>query len=630
MVRNHVVVLSIWGEIVFLQIPQLKSLRSAMHLFLLIGVALPAAGVETTVSHALALHGAPKYGEGFTHFDYANPNAPKGGFVRLAEIGTFDTLNPFTLKGMAAAGIGDTFDTLTVKSEDEPFSIYGLVAESIEVPADHSWVSYRLRPEARFHDGSPLLAEDVIFSFDILRTKGHPFYRSYYANVIKAEALGPHTVRFTFGDEVNRELPLILGELPIVSKRYWQQRDFEKTTLEAPLGSGPYQVTSVVPGRSVTYRRVKDYWAKDLPENKGRYNFDTIRYDYYRDATVALEAFKAGEYDLRVENMAKSWAEGYAGPALEAGFIIKEEIPHEQPTGMQAFVFNTRRALFKEPQVREALGYAFDFEWANRHLFYNAYQRTTSFFSNSELASRGLPSEAELEILEAYRGQLPEQVFTEPYRPPATDGSGNIRPNLRTASKLLRAASWAVKNGKLTHTATGAPLRFELLLVSPSFERVALPFKRNLERLGIDMSVRTVDTAQYQKRLDDFDFDMIVSTLAQSLSPGNEQRDFWTSAKADIPGSRNWAGIKDPVVDQLVERVIAAPDRESLIDRTRALDRALLWGHYVIPHWHMQNFRVAYWDKFERPTTAPKYALGFDTWWINQEKAAALRPRPAP
>lgn len=600
-----------------------------MRPFLLASIAFPAVAVETATSHALALHGVPKYGEGFAHFDYANPDAPKGGFVRLAEIGTFDTLNPFTLKGMAATGIGATFDTLMVKSEDEPFSIYGLVAESIEVPADHSWVSYRLRPEAKFHDGSPLLAEDVVFSFHILRTKGHPGYRSYYASVTKAEALDPHTVKFTFGADINRELPLIVGELPILSKRYWQQRDFEKTTLEAPLGSGPYQVAATVPGRSVTYRRAKDYWAKDLPVNKGRYNFDAIRYDYYRDAIVALEAFKASEYDLREENIAKNWAQGYAGPALEDGFIIKEEIPHEQPTGMQAFVFNTRRAVFKEPQVRAALGYAFDFEWANKHLFYNAYQRSTSFFSNSELASTGLPSEAELELLAPYRGQLPEQVFTETYRPPATDGSGNIRPNLRKASKLLRAAGWTVQNGQLTHTSTGAPLRFELLLVSPSFERVALPFKRNLERLGIDMSVRTVDSAQYQKRLDDFDFDMIVSTLAQSLSPGNEQRDFWTSSKADIAGSRNWAGIKDPVVDQLVEQVIAAPDRAALINRTRALDRVLLWGHYVIPQWHVRSFRVAYWDKFERPTTAPKYALGFDTWWINEEKAAALRSRPA-
>lgn len=607
-----------------------KPLRRALCLFLLAGVACHAAADETTISHALVLHGTPKYDKTFTHFEYADPNAPKGGFLRHHEIGTFDTLNPFTLKGVAAAGIGNIFDTLTVKSEDEPFSIYGLIAESIEVPADHSWVSYRLRPEARFHDGSPLSAEDVVFSFEILRSKGHPFYRSYYANVTKAEAVGPHTVKFTFGGEVNRELPLIIGELPILSKRYWQDHDFDKTTLEAPLGSGPYRVTSVVPGRSVSYRRVDDYWAKDLPVNRGRYNFDTIRYDYYRDATVALEAFKAGEYDFRVENMAKSWAEGYVGPALDAGLIIKEEIPHEQPTGMQAFVFNTRRTIFQDPRVREALGYAFDFEWANKHLFYRAYQRTTSFFSNSELASQGLPNEAELQILELHRDKIPKEVFAEPYRPPATDGSGNIRPNLRQAIKLLRAAGWQIKHGQLIDNSTGIPFRFELLLVSPSFERVALPFKRNLERLGIHMSVRTVDTAQYQKRLDDFDFDMIVATLGQSLSPGNEQRDFWTSAKADVPGSRNFAGIKDPVVDQLVELVIAAPDRESLVDRTRALDRVLLWNHYVIPHWHVRHFRVAYWNKFGRPARAPKYALGFDTWWIDQAKATQLRGETAP
>ena len=611
----------------FLKFAKSKPLRRVLYLFSLIGAAFPAAAGDTTVSHALVLHGAPKYDEGFTHFDYTNPNAPKGGLVRLHEIGTFDTLNPFTLKGVAAAGIGNTFDTLTVKSDDEPFSVYGLVAESIEVPTDHSWVKFRLRPEAQFHDGSPLLAEDVIFSFEILRTKGRPGYRSYYANVTKAEALDPHTVKFIFGNEVNRELPLILGELPILSKRYWQHRDFEKTTLEAPLGSGPYEVAAVVAGRSITYRRVKDYWAKDLPVKSGQDNFDTIRYDYYRDATVALEAFKAGEYDFREENMAKNWAEGYAGPALAAGLIIKQEIPHEQPTGMQAFIFNTRRSIFSDPRVREALSYAYDFEWANKHLFYNAYQRTASFFSNSELAARGLPDAAELTILEPYRKQIPERVFTEPYRPPETDGSGNIRANLRKTMKLLQAAGWKVTGGQLIHGSTGARFHFELLLVSPNFERVALPFKRNLERLGIDMSVRTVDDAQYLKRLDNFDFEMIVSTLAQSLSPGNEQRDFWSSTMVNVPGSRNFAGIKDLVVDQLVELVIAAPDRTSLVERTRALDRVLLWGHYVIPHWHVRQFRVAYWDKFDRPRVAPKYALGFETWWVDPKKDAALARR---
>lgn len=611
----------------FLQIRKSRPLRRRLSIFLLAGATFTTSAAETAVSHAVALHGTPKYGSDFTHFDYVNPTAPSGGLVRLAEIGTFDTLNPFTLKGVAAAGIGNTFDTLTVKSEDEPFSVYGLVAESIEIPPDRAWVSYRLRPEARFHDGSALLAEDVIFSFEVLRTKGHPFYRSYYANVTKAEALDSHTVKFTFGAEINRELPLIVGELPILSKRYWQERNFEKTTLEAPLSSGPYQVASVVAGRSITYRRYQDYWANDLPVNRGRYNFNTIRYDYYRDATVALEAFKAGEYDFRLENMAKNWAEGYAGPALDAGHIIKAEIAHERPTGMQAFVFNTRRKIFEDPLVREALGYAFDFEWANQHLFYNAYQRTTSFFSNSELASSELPNEAELKILEPYRGKIPEQVFTTRYRPPVTDGAGNIRSNLHKAIQLLERAGWEVKRGQLIHSATGVPFRFELLLVSPTFERVALPFKRNLERLGIDMSVRTVDTAQYQKRLDDFDFDMIVANLAQSLSPGNEQRDSWTSTKASIPGSRNLAGIKDPVVDQLVEGIIAAPDRQTLVDRTRALDRVLLWGHYVIPQWHARSFRVAYWDKFDRPATAPKYALGFDTWWMSEQTSARLRTR---
>ncbi|WP_123401866.1 extracellular solute-binding protein [Inmirania thermothiophila] len=606
-------------------------MRGRLHAMLwaaMLWASSPLAAAEPV--HALAMWGQPKYGAGFTHFDYVDPNAPKGGDVRLAEIGTFDSLNPFILKGIAPAGIGMTFDTLTVASADEPFTRYGLVAESMELAPDRSWIVFNLRPEARFHDGSPITAEDVVFTFETLRTRGHPFYRAYYASVDRAEVLGPRRVRFAFKPGANRELPLIVAELPVLSKRDWQGRDFTKTTLQPILGSGPYRVKTVDPGRSVTYERVRDYWAKDLPVNRGRFNFDRIRIDYYRDTTVALEAFKAGEYDFREENVAKNWATAYDFPALRQGLVKKVEIPHRRPAGMQGFVFNTRRWMFRDRRVREALGYAFDFAWTNRNLFHGAYTRTTSYFANSELAATGTPGPEELAILARYRGRVPEEVFTRPYAPPPGDPQGDIRGQLRTAMGLLRAAGFDVRDGRMVERASGRPFRFEILLVNPSFERIALPFARNLRRLGIEAGVRTVDPTQYQNRLQQFDFDMTVAVFPQSLSPGNEQRDFWTSAAADTPGSRNLAGIRDPVVDELVELLIAAPDRASLVARARALDRVLLWGHYVIPHWHLNYFRVAYWDLFGRPPVNPPYALAFDTWWVDRAKAeriAAARTR---
>jgi len=585
-----------------------------------------AAAPAVSVSHGFAMHGDLKYGPGFAHFEYVNPRAPKGGEVRLAAIGTFDSLNPFILKGIPAAGLGEVFDTLTVGAADEPFSQYGLVAETIETPADRSWVAFTLRRGARFHDGSPITADDVVWTFETLKRKGHPFYRAYYRHVLRAEKAGERRVKFVFERGDNRELPLIVGQMPVLSRAYWAGRDFEKTTLEPPLGSGPYRVETVEPGRSITYRRVRDYWGAGLPVNVGRDNFDVIRYDYYRDTTVALEAFKAGHYDFRQENVAKHWATAYTGPAVSQGLIRREEIPHEVPTGMQGYVFNERRPLFRDRRVRWALAHAFDFEWTNKHLFYGAYTRTRSYFSNSELAARGLPSPEELRVLEPLRGLVPEEVFTREYVPPTTDGSGNIRENLRIALDLLRQAGWQVRGQRLVD-AQGRPFEFEILGNDPSFERVHLPFVRNLERLGIVARVRTVDSAQYQTRLDTFDFDMTVAVWGQSLSPGNEQRDFWHSESADVPGSRNLAGIKDPAVDRLVELVIQAPDRPSLVARTRALDRVLLWGHHVIPHWHIRAWRVAYWDKFARPAVAPKYALGFDTWWVDPAKDAELQRR---
>jgi microcin C transport system substrate-binding protein len=584
------------------------------------------AGGKTSTAHAFSMYGDLKYPAGFTHFQYVNPEAPKGGDVKLAAIGTFDTLNPFVLKGVPAAGIGGVFDTLTVQSDDEPFSQYGLVAETIEIPADRTWVAFTLRPQARFHDGSPITVEDVIWTFDALKAKGRPFYRSYYAQVTKAEKVGDRKVRFAFAPGDNRELPLIVGQLPVLSRAYWSKRDFEKTTLEPPLGSGAYRVETLDAGRSITYRRVKDYWAAKLPVNAGRDNFDSLRYDYYRDITVAIEALKGGEYDFRQENVAKNWATAYATPAVTRGVLRKEEIPNEVPTGMQGFVFNTRRSIFQDPRVRRALAYAFDFEWSNKTLFYGAYTRTKSYFSNSELASSGRPGPEELKILEPFRGKVPDEVFTKEYQPPTTDGSGNIRDGAREALRLLGEAGWTVKGQKLVD-GRGEPMQFEILLDDSTWERIALPFAKNLERLGVTARVRVVDAAQYEKRQDDFDFDMIVTVWPQSLSPGNEQREFWGSQVAGERGSRNLAGVKDPAVDKLIDLVIQAPDRASLVARTRALDRVLLWGHYVIPHWHIRAFRVAYWDKFARPAVAPKYALGFDTWWVDAAKEAALARR---
>lgn len=578
-------------------------------------------------SHGLSIYGDLKYPAGFGHFDYVNPAAPKGGEVRLSAVGTWDTLNPFVIKGVPAAGIGEVFETLMVSSLDEPNSEYGLVAESVEVPADRSWVAFTLRGEARFHDGRPMTVDDVVWTFDTLREKGRPFFRAYYKSVSRAEAVDRRTVRFSFSEGMNRELPLIVGQLPVLSKAYWQGRDFTRTTLDPPLGSGAYRVETAEQGRSITYRRVPDYWAATLPVNVGRDNFDVIRYDYYRDATVALEAFKAGAYDFRQENSSKNWATAYDFPAVARGYVKKEQIKNEVPTGMQAFAYNTRRPFFSDPRVRHALSYAFDFEWTNLHLFYGAYQRTKSYFSNSELASRGLPGPDELAILEPYRGRIPDAVFTRVYEPPSTNGSGHIRANVVTALGILAEAGWTIRDQRLVHGATGAPMRFEILLNDQTWERISLPFVKNLARLGVDARLRVVDTPQYQYRTDNFDFDVLVNVWGESLSPGNEQRNYWGSRAAAEPGSDNLAGIKDPVVDALIDQVIAAPNRPQLIARTRCLDRVLLWGHYVIPQWHIQDFRVAYWNKFGRPAVAPKYALGFDTWWVDAARAAALPAR---
>ena len=567
--------------------------------------------------HALAMHGEPDYGPDFSHFDYVNPEAPKGGRLRLAvRANGYDTFNPLVVRGVAAAGISTyLYDTLLVSSDDEPFSAYGLVAESIETPEDRDFVVYNLRPEARFHDGHPITAEDVAFTFNLLMKEGHPFYRSYYAGVSDVTVESEHRVRFDFGETTNRELPLILGQMPILPKHYWQEHTFGEEGLTPPLGSGPYRIGEFEAGRYITYVRDEDYWAKDLPVRKGRFNFDLIRYDYYSDETVSLEAFKAGDYDFRIETSAKNWATAYSGDRFASGQIITEAIEHHRPAGMQAFIFNTRRDKFSDPRVREAIGYAFDFDWANRNLFYDQYQRTDSYFENSELASSGLPEGRELEILQPYQAQLPDDVFTERYSPPSTEGDRTLRDNLRKAMNLLQEAGYQVQDGAMIHQQTGEPLSFEFLLHQKAFERIVLPFKNNLERLGMKVSVRLVDTNQYVERMQNFDFDIVTQVIPQSDSPGNEQRDFWHSSVADVRGSRNYAGIEDPVVDELVEQLIQAPDRQALVARTRALDRVLLHGHYVVPQWHLSMDRVAYWAFLQRPDTTPKNGVDVNNWW---------------
>ena len=575
--------------------------------------------------HAIAMHGEPKYGPDFQHFDYVNPDAPKGGSLRTASRGTFDSFNPFIPKGNAVST--RSIETLLTSSADEAFTEYGLIAESMEVPDDRSWVIFNLNPKARWHDGVPITADDVVWSFETLLTQGRENYRTYYGSVDKVEKLAERRVKFQFKEQENRELPLIVGQLPILPKHYWETKEFGSTTLEPPLGSGPYRIKDFEPGRYVVYERVADYWGADLPVNRGQNNFDTQRVDFFLDDTAIRLALKSQDVDFRFENQAKAWASDYDVPAVEKGHLIKQSVRHQLPTGMQAFVMNSRRPIFADLRVRKALGYAFDFEWTNKQLFYSQYTRTESYFSNSELAATGKPQGEELEILERYRDQLPAEVFGEPIRPPKSDGSGHIRKNLRAALKLLAEAGWTVQDLKLVNEQTGEQMKFEILLVSQAFERIVLPFTSNLSRLGIEAKVRLVDQTQYVNRVRAFDFDMIVSGWGQSESPGNEQRSFWGSYSADTPSGRNLVGIKSPVIDELIELIVQAPDRESLVARTRVLDRVLLAGYYVIPNWHIQSDRILYWDKFSRPDIPVKAGVVVSRWWYDEAKASALEAK---
>lgn len=575
------------------------------------------------------MHGDLKYPPDFTHFGYVNPNAPKGGTLQLAEIGGFDSLNPFIIKGSPAAGLsylGQSFlyDSLMEQSTDEPFSMYGLLAESVEHPQDNTWVAFTLRKQARWADGVPITSADIVWTFETMREKGSPFFRAYYNDVLKVEATSPQRVKFIFTHAKNAELPLILSQMAILPKHYWTQagRDVGETTLTPPLGSGPYKIGTVVPGRSIEYVRDPNYWGKDLPVNKGRFNFDHITYDYYKDSNVALEAFFAGEYDYRMENTAKLWETAYTAPAVQDGRIVKKEIKHQRPQGMQAFLFNIRRPVFSDRTVREALAYAFDFEWSNKQFAYGNYTRTDSYFENSDLAAPdGAPEGRELDVLKSYKGKIPDSVFGARYAPPKTDGKGSIRANLRKAAELLDKAGYKVGKDGLRRNAQGSPLQFEIIDSNPMFERWVLPYIANLKKIGVTVTFRVLDPAQYQNRMNNFDFDMTIGSIPQSDSPGNEQRDFWGSDRADTTGSRNYIGIKNPVVDEIIEKIIRAHTREELKSMCHALDRILLAEHYVIPQWHTDHFNLAYWNKLQHPEILSPLTPGVsDTWWAEEKK----------
>jgi len=597
----------------------------AAALVALVVTAVPAGAAER--SHGLSAFGDLALPEDFGHLRYADPEAPKGGTLSLIGWGgvtTFNSLNNYILKGDAAQGLELLFDSLMARAADEPDAVYGLVAESAEVADDGMSVTFYLRPEARFSDGSPVTADDVVFSFETLKEKGHPIYHQMLRDVETAEAIDPQTVRYTFKGELVRDLPLTVAGLPIFSKAYYADKNFAETTLDPPLGSGPYLVDDFAQGRTIVYKRNPDYWAKDLPINKGRYNFDKIRFEYFRDRTAGMEAFKAGTYDFREEFTSKVWATEYDFPAIRDGRVKKEVLPDDTPSGTQGFFINTRRDKFKDPRVREALGLAFDFEWTNRNMFYGLYDRTESFFENSPMEAVGKPSDAERALIESLDVEVPEAALAPAVMPAKSDGSGQDRTLLREAGKLLDEAGWRVQNGKRVND-QGEQLTVEFLTFEPTFERIIAPYVKNLELLGIDANIRRVDPAQYQQRLKDFDFDVTTQRYVMRSTPGVELRSYFGSQSADLDGSLNLAGIKDPAVDALIERVVAAKTREDMTTAARALDRVLRAGHYWVPHWYKGSHTVAYWDKFSRPETKPKYDRGIlDGWWFDEAKAAKV------
>ena len=602
-------------------------MRLLFALFLSLVIGAPASA-SLRESHGYAQFGALKYPASFTHFDWVNPDAPKAGTVRIMASGTFDTLNPYTFKGSSPIstanfqqyGVTELNATLMAgtgaydPSGDEPASSYGLIAKSVEFSDDRSWVVFNLRPEARFHDGVPISAYDVAFSYRLLLKDGHPQYRTNLQEVKRVDILNRHRIRFVFKRSGNPLLIMRLGELPVLPQHYWKDRDFKATTFEPPLGSGPYRITQVSPGRSLTFSRVKDWWGEQLPVNRGKYNFDRIEVEFYRDSHVAFEAFKAGEFDFYIEQQAKNWANGYDFPAVAQGEIVKAEIPHSIPTQTQALFMNTRRAVFADRKVREALAMMFDFEWTNRALFSNSYIRASSYYPNSEFSATGKPEGAEWLLLSPYRKQLPARLFTEAFQIPQTEGRGIPRETLRRALGLLAEAGWKPSGERLVNS-KGEVLRFEILLVNPGLERIYQPYIQNLSRLGIEAGIRSVDRAQYKQRLDQFDFDAISLTLGQTLSPGLEQWLYFHSSQAKIKGGKNYAGIDHPVVDALLEKLLSAKTRDQQVAATRALDRVLLWQHYTIPNWYINYHRLAYRDRFAF-VTVPPYTLGLRSWWL--------------
>ncbi|WP_062269925.1 extracellular solute-binding protein [Endozoicomonas arenosclerae] len=571
---------------------------------------------DTIRSHALSIHDAPKYTEGFSHFDYANPDAPKGGMLRKAATGTFDTFNTFAPKGNWADGSYFLYDTLMARAGDEPYSVYGLIAESIEYPKNFSWVIYHLNPDAEFHDGERIKPSDVVYTFNELQQNGPPHYRHLYSDVSSVTALNQYSVKFTFSSPPSKSLVLRLSQLRVLPAHFWQreENDLTQADLKPPLSSGPYKIKELEAGRYVTYERVKHYWAVNLPVNKGRHNFDLVRTDYYRDESVALEAFKQGSYDLRVDGNPKNWAQGYKGKALSQGEIIQEKIPNKT-LGMRAYVFNLRKPLFNDRRVRKAISQAQDFNWINKHLFFGIYEQAYSLFSNSELAATGLPSEKEIKLLSPWKSELPEAVFNQAYEPVKTNGTGDWRANRVKALKLLLQAGWKLENGVLKEEKTGKPMVFEILLSQPEFERFVLPFANNLSMLGIKVKVTTIDTSQYINRLRKFDFDMVIHGFYPSIAPGTELKNFWGSASGKSHAGKNISGISLPVLDTLVEKAIAAQSRDELIMICRAIDRVVLWQYAVIPQWYLPYWPMIYRKGLAHPDKAPPYENGLSTWW---------------
>ena len=576
------------------------------------------------INHGISMHGKPKYDSNFKHLDYVNPNAFKGGSIKFGAYGTFDNLNRVSFKGSRAAGLGYIHDTLMRRVWDEAFTLYGLIAKEVDMPEDRSSITFYINPDAKFHDGSSITREDVLFSLKTFQEKGTPNQKKTYGKVIETKFTDNNGIKMTFVNNEDKELPLIIaGFLPILSEKYHKNLDITKTFLDIPLGSGPYKITEVNPGTSIVYERVKDYWAKDLPVNKGYYNFNKITYDYYKDSNVLLEAFKVGEYDFRREYNAKRWQNNYEFSAVNEESVILKEMKNDKPSGMNGLVFNTRKKIFENSKVREALSYAYDFEWINKTIYSGAYTRTHSYFDNSPLASSGLPSKDELNLLNNWKKSLPKEIFSKTYTPPKTSGTGLPRKNLKKAKKMLEKEGWFVEDGKLKKD--GNEFTFEFLIVSPSLEKIGLAFQKNLKTLGINMKIRTVDSSQYQSRLLSYDFDMINHTWRISLSPGNEQQFYWGSAVGKEDGSRNYPGIDSEVVDFLIEKLIGAGSRKDLTTVMHALDRVLLWGHYVIPMHHSGIDRIAYWDFLEYPNKIPLYGIVIDTWWVNKEKAKQLK-----